>query len=169
MDGTMLLVEDTDKGKPRESGGRKANGTDDPQTLGETSLPGCRSNPEIRRRPRGAAGAGIVRSLEGNRVMASTVVSDARMDAAGNRGGYFGSLAFDLSGCSVRRIAMTIPDARQFVGRSCSVTYRDRLGVQHNRVLTIQDLAFVPLYGAYLVGDIEEVCLDRVMTIKPVD
>jgi len=64
---------------------------------------------------------------------------------------------------------MTIPDARQFVGKNCSVTYRDRLGVEHSRVLHIHDLAFVPLYGAYLVGDIEDVCLDRVTAIKPVD
>ena len=64
---------------------------------------------------------------------------------------------------------MTIPDARQYVGKNCSVTYRDRLGVQHSRVLRIYDLTFVPLYGAYLVGDIEDVCLDRVMAIRLVD
>lgn len=64
---------------------------------------------------------------------------------------------------------MTIPDARQFVGKSCAVTYRDRLGVEHSKVLHIHDLAFVPLYGAYLVGDIEDVCLDRVTAIRPVD
>ena len=64
---------------------------------------------------------------------------------------------------------MTIPDARQFVGKSGAVTYRYRLGVEHRKVLHIHDLAFVPLYGAYLVGDIEDVCLDRVTAIKPVD
>jgi hypothetical protein len=41
------VVEDTDKGKPRESGGRKANGTDGPRVIGGTSLPGCRSNLEL--------------------------------------------------------------------------------------------------------------------------
>jgi hypothetical protein len=64
---------------------------------------------------------------------------------------------------------MNIPDARQYVGRECSITYRDRLGREHSKVLHIHDLTFIPLYGAYLVGDIEDVCLDKVTAIKPLD
>jgi hypothetical protein len=64
---------------------------------------------------------------------------------------------------------MTIPDARQFVGKNCSVTYRDRLGNVHSKSLYIHDLTFVPLYGAYLVGDVEDVCLDKVTAIKSLD
>ena len=64
---------------------------------------------------------------------------------------------------------MSIVDAKQYVGKKCAVTYKDRLGNMHNRVLQIQDLTFVPLYGAYLVGDIEDVNLDRVTLIKPLD
>jgi len=64
---------------------------------------------------------------------------------------------------------MSITDAKQYVGKSCAVTYRDRLGREQNLVLRIHELTFVPLYGAYLVGDIEDVCLDKVTAIKPID
>ena len=64
---------------------------------------------------------------------------------------------------------MTIVDARQYVGKNCAVTYRDRLGVEHNKDLHIENLTFVPLYGAYLVGDAEDVCLDKVTAISLLD
>jgi len=64
---------------------------------------------------------------------------------------------------------MTIVDAKQYVGKNCAVTYMDRLGVEHNLVLHIHDLTFVPLYGAYLVGDVEDLCLDKVTAITLLD
>jgi len=36
-------------------------------------------------------------------------------------------------------------------------------------VLKVEDLQFLPLYGAYIIGDHEEVRLDRVTQIQPVD
>jgi len=60
---------------------------------------------------------------------------------------------------------MRIPEAKQYLGRNCAVTYRDRHGDEITRNLHIHDVAFVPLYGAYLIGDIEDVCLDRVTDI----
>ena len=64
---------------------------------------------------------------------------------------------------------MTIVDAKQYVGKNCAVTYTDRLGIEHSKVLRIHDLTFVPLYGAYLVGDIEDVYLDKVTAIRLLD
>ena len=64
---------------------------------------------------------------------------------------------------------MTIPDVRQYIGRACAVTWRDRNGNEQSKVLQIHDLTYVPLYGAYLVGDVEDVCLDKVTSITPVD
>jgi len=64
---------------------------------------------------------------------------------------------------------MRIPEARQFVGRDCWVSWTDRLGQQHNKVLKVEDLQFLPLYGAYIIGDHEEVRLDKVTQIQPVD
>ena len=64
---------------------------------------------------------------------------------------------------------MTIPEAKTYVGKNCSVTWKDRRGIEQSTRLHIEDLTFVPLYGAYLVGDIEDVCLDKVTRIQPLD
>ena len=66
-------------------------------------------------------------------------------------------------------MTLSIPEIRQLVGRSCAVTWTDRLGNEQNKVLQINDVSFVPLYGAYLVGDIEDVSLERVTGIQPLD
>ncbi len=60
---------------------------------------------------------------------------------------------------------MQIPEAKQFLGRQCAVTYYDRRGDEITKTLRIDDITFVPLYGAYLIGDIEDVCLDKVTSI----
>lgn len=65
--------------------------------------------------------------------------------------------------------AMRIPEAKQYLGRRCSVTYLNRHGEQITRTLHVQDVAFVPLYGPYLIGDLEDVSLDRVTLISPLD
>ncbi|MGC8861867.1 MAG: hypothetical protein ACP5R5_03725 [Armatimonadota bacterium] len=64
---------------------------------------------------------------------------------------------------------MRIPEARQYLGKRCSVTYLNRHGDQVTRNLHVQDVAFVPLYGAYLIGDVEDVSLDRITGISPLD
>ena len=56
---------------------------------------------------------------------------------------------------------MEIPDARQFLGRLCAVTYCDRRGDEVTTNLRIHDITFIPFYGAYLIGDIEDVCLTK--------
>lgn len=64
---------------------------------------------------------------------------------------------------------MTIPEAREYVGRNCWVSWTDRLGQEHSKVLQVEDLQFQPLYGAYLIGDTAEVRLDKVKQIRVVD
>jgi len=66
-------------------------------------------------------------------------------------------------------MALTIPEIRQFVGRNCAVTYMDRLGNEHSKVIHVHDVSFVPMYGAYLMGDVEDVNLERVTGIQPLD
>ena len=66
-------------------------------------------------------------------------------------------------------MTLSIPEIRQFVGRNCAVTWTDRLGNEQSKVLHIHDVSFVPLYGAYLVGDIEDVSLERLTAIQPLD
>ena len=64
---------------------------------------------------------------------------------------------------------MRIPEAKQYLGRNCSVTFLNRHGDEVTRNLHVHDVAFVPLYGAYLIGDMEDVCLDRVTSISALD
>lgn len=61
---------------------------------------------------------------------------------------------------------MTVTEARQYLGKRCTVTFFNRQGEEVTRNLHLRDVAFVPLYGAYLIGDIEDVCLDRVTNIS---
>lgn len=65
--------------------------------------------------------------------------------------------------------AMQLTQARQFIGRNCSVTWTDRTGAQQTAELTVKDLLFVSFYGAYLVSDSEELNLDKISNIQPVD
>lgn len=64
---------------------------------------------------------------------------------------------------------MKVLEAKQYLGRNCSVTFFDRSGDEITKSLHVHDVAFVPLYGAYLIGDIEDVCLDRVTSISATD
>ena len=61
---------------------------------------------------------------------------------------------------------MLIPEARNFVGKTCAVTYRDRRGDQHTMSMQVQDVTFVPMYGGCLVGDVDDVWLERVSNIS---
>ncbi len=64
---------------------------------------------------------------------------------------------------------MYIPEAKQYLGRQCTVTFKDRRGDEITKNLHVHDVQFVPLYGAYLIGDIEDVCLDRVTSISALE
>lgn len=64
---------------------------------------------------------------------------------------------------------MKMTEARQYLGRHCSVTFFDRSGDEITKSLHVHDLTFVPLYGAYLIGDVEDVCLDRITNISTLD
>lgn len=63
---------------------------------------------------------------------------------------------------------MFIPEAKRYLGRNVSVTYRDRHGDLHTRTTHVHDVAFVPMYGACIVGDIEDIWLDKVTSISAV-
>ena len=64
---------------------------------------------------------------------------------------------------------MYIPEAKQYLGRNVSVTYRDRRGDMHTKSLLVQDVTFVPMYGGCLVGDIDDIWLDKVTSISAVE
>lgn len=64
---------------------------------------------------------------------------------------------------------MYIPEAKQYLGRNVSVTYRDRHGDSHTKSLHVQDVTFVPMYGGCLVGDIDDIWLEKVTNISTLD
>ena len=64
---------------------------------------------------------------------------------------------------------MRIPEAKQYLGKHCSVTFLNRYGDEITKSLRVEDITFVPLYGAYLIGDVEDVFLDRVRSISTLD
>ncbi len=64
---------------------------------------------------------------------------------------------------------MTIPEAKQYVGKNCWVTWLDRRGEEHAKVFQVESLRFVPLYGAYMMGGTEEVRLERITEIRALD
>jgi hypothetical protein len=64
---------------------------------------------------------------------------------------------------------MTIPEAKAYVGKDCAVIWKDRRGIEQSTRLHIEDLTFIPLYGAYLVGDVEDLCLDKITRIRLLD
>ena len=64
---------------------------------------------------------------------------------------------------------MFIPEAKQYLGRNVSVTYRDRRGDLRTKSLHVHDVAFVPIYGSCLIGEAEDIWLDRVTSLTTVE
>ena len=60
---------------------------------------------------------------------------------------------------------MLISEAKNYLDKDCAVTFNDRLGNQHTQTLHIHDVSYVPMYGACLVGDIDDIWLERVTSI----
>jgi len=61
---------------------------------------------------------------------------------------------------------MGVHDAKAYVGSLCEITWKDRAGNTHVTLATIEDARYVPLYGAYLITDAEDIRLDQVVAIQ---
>lgn len=59
-----------------------------------------------------------------------------------------------------------IAQAKQFLGKNVVVTYKDRNGNVQTKTTRVYDVAYVPSYGACLVGETEDIWLDKVMQIS---
>ncbi len=64
---------------------------------------------------------------------------------------------------------MQIPEAKNYLGRHCTVTFRDRHGEIHTQDTRVHDVTFVPMYGGCLIGDVDDIWLDRVTSISALD
>jgi len=64
---------------------------------------------------------------------------------------------------------MGVHDAKAYVGSLCEIVWKDRAGNTHVTMATIEDARYVPLYGAYLITDAEDIRLDQVVSIQVAD
>jgi hypothetical protein len=62
---------------------------------------------------------------------------------------------------------MLLVEAKAFVGKVCVVRYQDRSGNEQTIVSKIYDATYVPLYGGYLVTDMDDIRLERVCDVTP--
>jgi hypothetical protein len=64
---------------------------------------------------------------------------------------------------------MGVHDAKAYVGSLCEIVWKDRAGNTHVTMATIEDARYVPLYGAYLITDAEDIRLEQVVSIQVAD
>jgi hypothetical protein len=60
---------------------------------------------------------------------------------------------------------MLISEAKNYLDKDCAVTFSDRHGNLQTQTVHIHDVSFVPMYGACIVGDIDDIWLARVTSI----
>ena len=61
---------------------------------------------------------------------------------------------------------MLLGEAKAFVGKVCVVRFADRSGNEQMIVSKIYDATYVPMYGGYLVTDMDDIRLDRVSELS---
>lgn len=64
---------------------------------------------------------------------------------------------------------MHINDVRCFIGYEVNVEFTDWNGEVKKQTTHIHEINFIPMYGACLVGDMDDIWLDRVVSISAVE
>ncbi len=64
---------------------------------------------------------------------------------------------------------MSFKDARQYIGMSCEVAWRDRRGDLQTKQVFVTDVTFIPLYGLCMVTEYGEIRLDRIVSVNVLD
>jgi hypothetical protein len=62
-------------------------------------------------------------------------------------------------------INVQLSEAKEFVGKVCSIRWQDRSGKEQLVVSKIYDATYVPLYGGYLITDTDDIRLDRICEV----
>jgi hypothetical protein len=60
---------------------------------------------------------------------------------------------------------MLLSEAKEYIGKVCSISWRDRTGAEIVTVSKIYDATYVPLYGGYIVTDADDIRLDRITNL----
>lgn len=61
---------------------------------------------------------------------------------------------------------MLLAEAKSYIGKVCTVRFLDRSGQEHEVSSLVYDATFVPLYGGYFVTDMDDIRLDRVVSVQ---
>lgn len=64
---------------------------------------------------------------------------------------------------------MELLQAKTFIGKTCSIWWRERSGAERHVVSRVHDATFVPLYGGYLITDVDDIRLDRIISVALVE
>ena len=60
---------------------------------------------------------------------------------------------------------MLLSEAKSYIGKVCTVRFLDRSGQEHEVSSLVYDATYVPLYGGYFVTDMDDIRLDRVVSV----
>lgn len=61
---------------------------------------------------------------------------------------------------------MQLSEARSYIGKMCKIRFLDRSGREHEVTSLVYDATYVPLYGGYFVTDMDDIRLDRALSIQ---
>lgn len=64
---------------------------------------------------------------------------------------------------------MSISQVRPFVGKRCTIRFTDKSGNEIENIVLIEATRYVPYYGSYIVTETDEVRLDKVTGIEPLE
>ena len=61
---------------------------------------------------------------------------------------------------------MQLSEAKSYIGKVCTIRFLDRSGREHEVTSLVYDATYVPLYGGYFVTDMDDIRLDRAVSIN---
>jgi len=61
---------------------------------------------------------------------------------------------------------MLLSEAKTYIGKVCTIRFLDRSGQEHEVTSLVYDATYVPLYGGYIVTDMDDIRLDRVNSVE---
>jgi hypothetical protein len=62
-----------------------------------------------------------------------------------------------------------LPEAHTYIGKKCEIRWRDRAGNQQTTIAPVCDVTYVPLYGAFLITELDDIRLDCIQSLRPVE
>ena len=64
---------------------------------------------------------------------------------------------------------MTLAEARSYVGKRCSIRWKNHVGQEQITQSVVHDVLYVPIYGGYLITDDGDISLEWIGQIAAQD